>query len=256
MTIHDMGAMRLDTFTPVPTKSVLLLDTDRNILRNLTDHLQAEGFKVDAYTDANAAQSSLRRKRPDLAVFNAKLPQMGGFELLQRLRGQSDHLPVVMMNDSESTIDEEVALRIGADDYLRKPVEPRIMVERIKACLRRVGWDAETDKGKGKSAPLRIAIGPLTMDEQRHEVTWKGQIVGLTATEFSVLGVLAKNVGHVKSRDQLLDHVYGTGVYVEDRSIDSHIKRVRNKMRKVDRSFSAIETLYGIGYRLDIADIL
>lgn len=226
---------------------IALVDDDRNILTSVAITLEAEGFDVDTYNDGQSALDAFNKKLPDMAVFDIKMPRMDGMDLLQRVR-QKSSMPVIFLTSKDDEIDEVLGLRMGADDYVKKPFSQRLLVERIRALLRRQealeGSPAEvTEEAKV------IQRGELTMDPLRHSVTWKGKDVTLTVTEFLLLQALAQRPGFVKSRDQLMDVAYDDQVYVDDRTIDSHIKRLRKKMRSVDDDFSAIETLYGIGYR-------
>ncbi|MGR3344819.1 MAG: winged helix-turn-helix domain-containing protein, partial [Paracoccaceae bacterium] len=184
---------------------------------------------------------------PDMAVLDIKMPRMDGMDMLQRLR-QKSSMPVIFLTSKDDEIDEVLGLRMGADDYVKKPFSQRLLVERIRALLRRqeaikTGITPEGEENKV------IVRGELSMDPLRHAVTWKGRDISLTVTEFLLLQALAQRPGFVKSRDQLMDVAYDDQVYVDDRTIDSHIKRLRKKMRSVDDDFTAIETLYGIGYR-------
>ena len=227
---------------------IALVDDDRNILTSVAITLEAEGFEVETYNDGQAALDAFNKKMPDMAVFDIKMPRMDGMDLLQRVR-QKSKMPVIFLTSKDDEIDEVLGLRMGADDYVKKPFSQRLLVERIRALLRRqdaVAGDAAG--GEVEEAKLMIR-GELTMDPLRHSVSWKGQDVSLTVTEFLLLQALAQRPGFVKSRDQLMDVAYDDQVYVDDRTIDSHIKRLRKKMRTVDNDFSAIETLYGIGYR-------
>ena len=184
---------------------------------------------------------------PDMAVLDIKMPRMDGMDLLQRLR-QKTAMPVIFLTSKDDEIDEVLGLRMGADDYVKKPFSQRLLVERIRALLRRQDAGVATDAPVSEENKV-IERGELRMDPLRHAVSWKGRDVSLTVTEFLLLQALAQRPGFVKSRDQLMDVAYDDQVYVDDRTIDSHIKRLRKKMRTVDEDFSAIETLYGIGYR-------
>jgi two-component system response regulator ChvI len=179
----------------------------------------------------------------DVAVLDIKMPRMDGMELLTRLR-ESFELPVIFLTSKDDEVDEVVGLRMGADDYITKPFSQRLLIERIRAVLRR-GREAQPEEG-GEPAIVR---GPLVLDPERHQCTWRDQEVSLTVTEFLILKTLAMRPGHVKSRDQLMDAAYGESIYVDDRTIDSHIKRLRKKFKAVDTDFAQIETLYGVGYR-------
>jgi len=227
---------------------IALVDDDRNILTSVSMTMEAEGFEVETYNDGQTALAAFSNRMPDMAVLDIKMPRMDGMDLLQRLRQKTSNLPVIFLTSKDDEIDEVLGLRMGADDYVKKPFSQRLLVERIRALLRR----QEAIASDGTDAPEESAImerGELTMDPLRHAVTWKGNDVSLTVTEFLLLQALAQRPGFVKSRDQLMDVAYDDQVYVDDRTIDSHIKRLRKKMRSADPEFSAIETLYGIGYR-------
>jgi len=226
---------------------IALVDDDRNILTSVSMTLEAEGFEVETYNDGQSALDAFNKRMPDMAELDIKMPRMDGMDLLQRLR-QKSALPVIFLTSKDDEIDEVLGLRMGADDYVKKPFSQRLLVERIRALLRRqevvvTGEVATTEETKV------MVRGSLAMDPMRHSVTWKGGEVSLTVTEFLLLQALATRPGFVKSRDQLMDVAYDDQVYVDDRTIDSHIKRLRKKLRMVDNDFSAIETLYGIGYR-------
>lgn len=209
--------------------------------------LEAEGYDVATFNDGASALTALSDDQPDLAVLDIKMPRMDGMELLRRLRQKTD-MPVIFLTSKDDEIDEVLGLRMGADDYMRKPFSQRLLVERIRAILRRREAEGE-EAGPDEGEDVILKRGSLTMDKLRHTVKWKGDNVTLTVTEFLILEALANRPGFVKSRDQLMDVAYDDQVYVDDRTIDSHIKRVRKKFRVVDGEFSSIETLYGIGYR-------
>lgn len=227
---------------------IALVDDDRNILTSVAMTLETEGFDVETYTDGQSALDAFARSMPDLAILDIKMLRMDGMDLLQRLR-QKSLLPVIFLTSKDDEIDEILGLRMGADDYVTKPFSQRLLLERIRSLLRRK--DANEGKlvgDEGEDTKV-IVRGELSIDPLRHSVTWKGLNVTLTVTEFLLLQALAQRPGFVKTRDQLMDVAYDEQIYVDDRTIDSHIKRLRKKMRSVDNSFSAIETLYGIGYR-------
>ncbi|MBY8977242.1 response regulator transcription factor [Rhodobacteraceae bacterium NNCM2] len=227
--------------------SITLVDDDRNILTSVSMVLEAEGFDVKTYSDGATALTALTQAPPDLAVFDIKMPRMDGMELLRRLRQSSD-LPVIFLTSKDEEIDEVIGLRMGADDYIRKPFSQRLLVERIKAVLRRREAMADTTMERTENEKV-LKRGKLEMDPMRHASIWEGKPVTLTVTEFLILHALAQRPGFVKSRDNLMDAAYDDQVYVDDRTIDSHIKRIRKKFRKVDDEFNSIETLYGVGYR-------
>ena len=225
-------------------KNIALVDDDRNILTSVSMLLEAEGFQIKTYNDGASALEGLNQSPPDLGIFDIKMPRMDGMELLNRIR-KTQQFPVIFLTSKDEEIDEVLGLRMGADDFIRKPFSQRLLLERIRAVLRRA--DGGGPKAEGQAE--RIVRGELVLDPSRHQCTWKGKEVHLTVTEFLLLKSLAERPGHVKNRDQLMDAAYGETIYVDDRTIDSHIKRVRRKFREVDGEFEQIETLYGIGYR-------
>ncbi|MEM0923097.1 MAG: response regulator transcription factor [Pseudomonadota bacterium] len=227
--------------------SIALVDDDRNILTSVSMVLEAEGYDVKTYSDGASALSALKQTPPDLAVFDIKMPRMDGMELLRQLRQTSD-LPVIFLTSKDEEIDEVIGLRMGADDYIRKPFSQRLLVERIRAVLRR-REAADAPAAERTESEKMLKRGKLEMDPMRHSSTWEGSPVTLTVTEFLILHSLAQRPGFVKSRDNLMDAAYDDQVYVDDRTIDSHIKRIRKKFRQVDDEFNSIETLYGVGYR-------
>ncbi|WP_068085099.1 response regulator transcription factor [Polycladidibacter stylochi] len=226
--------------------TIALVDDDRNILTSVSIALEAEGYRVLTYNDGVSALEGLQNDPPDLAIFDIKMPRMDGMELLRRLRQTSD-LPVIFLTSKDDEIDELFGLKMGADDFIRKPFSQRLLVERTKAVLRRSqakdGTAAPTDASK------ILERGNLAMDRERHTCTWMNKPVTLTVTEFLILYALAQRPGVVKSRNALMDAAYDDQVYVDDRTIDSHIKRLRKKFKSADDDFDMIETLYGVGYR-------
>ena len=224
--------------------TIALVDDDRNILASVTMALEAEGFRVETYADGEEALRALRTRPVDLAVLDIKMPRLDGVELLARLRRQSQ-IPVIFLTSKDEEIDEALGLKMGADDYIRKPFSLRLLIERIRAVLRR----AEASSPDAAGDERRIVRGDLVLDPQRHECTWRDMPVTLTVTEFLILMSLASRPGHVRSRNQLMDAAYDDNIYVDDRTIDSHIKRIRKKFKAADPEFSGIETLYGVGYR-------
>jgi two-component system response regulator ChvI len=233
-------------------QTIALVDDDRNILTSVSIALEAEGYKVETYTDGASALDGLVARPPHLAIFDIKMPRMDGMELLRRLRQKSD-IPVIFLTSKDEEIDELFGLKMGADDFITKPFSQRLLVERVKAILRRAGT-REPQPGGTKTtvdqpAARTLERGQLLMDQERHTCTWKNEPVTLTVTEFLILHSLAQRPGVVKSRDALMDAAYDEQVYVDDRTIDSHIKRLRKKFKMVDTDFDMIETLYGVGYR-------
>lgn len=235
-------------------QTIALVDDDRNILTSVSIALEAEGYKVETYTDGASALDGLVARPPQLAIFDIKMPRMDGMELLRRLRQKSD-IPVIFLTSKDEEIDELFGLKMGADDFITKPFSQRLLVERVKAILRRASNRevAAANAAAGiKPADVQtrsLERGQLAMDQERHTCTWKNEPVTLTVTEFLILHSLAQRPGVVKSRDALMDAAYDEQVYVDDRTIDSHIKRLRKKFKMVDTDFDMIETLYGVGYR-------
>jgi two-component system response regulator ChvI len=239
--------------TPAPAgqarqQCIALVDDDRNILTTLSIGLQAEGFSTRVYNDGETALKALIENPPDLAIFDIKMPRLDGLRLLQELRKTSS-LPVIFLTSKDEEPDEALGLALGADDYIAKPFSQRLLVARIRAILRRGDLvRVETDEAASEGIPEPILRGRLQLDPARHRVEWDGKLVSLTVTEFLILEALALHPGVVKSRNQLMDAAYSDDVFVDDRTIDSHIKRLRRKFRAVDPDFTAIETLYGAGY--------
>ncbi|MGN6376299.1 MAG: response regulator transcription factor [Sphingomonas sp.] len=230
------------------TATIALVDDDRNILTSVSIALQAEGFLTRVYSDGETALKALTENPPDLAIFDIKMPRMDGLELLRRLR-EKVPTPVIFLTSKDDELDEALGLAMGADDYISKPFSQRLLIARIRAILRRTEVAQKTGAGDADNAAERLQRGALMMDPARHRVTWGGDDVTLTVTEFLILETLAQRPGIVKTRNQLMDAAYQDDIYVDDRTIDSHIKRIRRKFRQVDPEFDAIETLYGAGYR-------
>ena len=224
---------------------IALVDDDQNILTSVSIALEAEGHEVATYEDGEQALDGILAKTPDLVVSDIKMPRMDGMELLKRLR-QESATPLIFLTSKDEEIDEVLGLTLGADDYVKKPFSQRLLLERVKAVLRRAA-SAPADTAEEASQVIRR--GELTLDPMRHACTWQGDNVTLTVTEFLILQALAGRPGFVKSRDALMDAAYDDQVYVDDRTIDSHIKRIRKKFRVVDPGFDMIETLYGVGYK-------
>jgi two-component system response regulator ChvI len=231
------------------TATIALVDDDRNILTSVSIALQAEGFATRVYSDGEMALKALIDNPPDLAVFDVKMPRMDGMELLRRFREKSG-VPVIFLTSKDDELDEALGLAMGADDYIAKPFSQRLLIARIRAILRRTEMRATPPSEQpAEVEQAQIVRGRLSMDPARHRVSWDGTDVTLTVTEFMILEALAQRPGVVKSRNQLMDVAYHDDIYVDDRTIDSHIKRLRRKFRAIDGEFKAIETLYGVGYR-------
>ena len=226
---------------------IALVDDDQNILTSVSLTLEAEGFEIDCYHDGETALRGLAQRPVELAVLDIKMPRMDGMELLQKIRASSN-LPVIFLTSKDDELDEALGLGMGADDYITKPFSQRLLLARIRAVLRRASQgDLDPD------SPHIIRQGELLMDPDRHLCSWKGNEVKLTVTEFLILQALAARPGMVKNRDQLMDAAYGESIFLDDRTIDSHIKRLRRKIRSLDKGFDNIETLYGIGYKYRVS---
>ena len=228
----------------IQNTKIALVDDDCNILTSVTMSLEAEGFDVKTYNNGEDAVNGLKHLPADLIVLDIKMPRMDG---LSKIR-ETSRIPAIFLTSKDDEIDELLGLRMGADDYITKPFSQRLLIERIKTILRREEF-RQNDNDNSSANDTLIEHGDLIMDKARHIVTWKGQEVKLTVTEFLLLKALAAHTGHVKNRDQLMDYAYGETIYVDDRTIDSHIKRIRKKFGKIDPEFDRIETLYGVGYK-------
>ena len=223
---------------------VTLIDDDLNITASVAMVLESEGFNVESYSDGESGLDAVTRKGTDLVVLDIKMPRMDGMEVLKKIREFSE-VPVIFLTSKDDEIDQLLGLRMGADDYITKPFSQRLLIERIRVLLRR--QDLKKSDGSENN---HIVYGDIELDEARHLCTWKKRPVNLTVTEFLLVKSLVTRPGHVRTRDQLIDMAYGENIYVDDRTVDSHIKRIRNKFKKVDDSFDQIETLYGVGYRI------
>ncbi len=225
------------------TYAIALVDSNQDVALSLTALLKDEGYCVETYADGDVALVSLRRRPVNLVISDINLPRMGGLEFLRNLRAK-DNVPVIFLTDMADEVDEVMALHMGADDYIKKPFSQRLLLERIRAILRRQEFAS-----REKSGTEVLRRGDLALDPSRHRCTWKEKEVSLTSTEFLLTVALAQRPGHVKNRDQLMEAAYGRNFCVSDRTIDSHIKRLRKKFKEITPDFSAIETLYGVGYR-------
>ena len=226
--------------------TIALVDDDRNIISSLSMALEQEGYQVRTYTDGATALTALQATPPSLAILDIKMPRMDGHEVLRRLRQSSD-LPVIFLTSKDDEVDEALGLSMGADDYIKKPFSQRLLLQRVRAVLRRA--EARTAPAAASASKEVMVRGKLVLDEQRHSCTWDNKDVQLTVTEFLILRALAQRPGFVKSRDNLMDAAYDDQVYVDDRTIDSHIKRLRKKFKQVADDFDSIQTLYGVGYK-------
>lgn len=229
------------------TAQIALIDDDQNILTSVSMLLEEEGFEVQTFTDGLSGLEGVLQGNFSLVVLDIKMPRMDGMEVLRRLREKSN-IPVIFLTSKDDEIDELCGLRMGADDYIKKPFSPNLLIARIKTLIRRA--EPVTVSADGSTvADTIIERGALTLNKTRHQCTLNGKPVDLTLTEFLMLYSLVENPGQVKTRDRLIDSAYGANVYIDDRTVDSHIKRLRRKFKDVDPNFSGIETLYGVGYR-------
>lgn len=232
------------------THKIALIDDDQNILTSVSMALKSEGFDVKTYNDGEEGLEGITTEIPNLVVLDIKMPRMDGMEVLTKLR-ESSMLPVIFLTSKDDEIDQVIGLRMGADDYITKPFSQRLLIERIRTLLRREDMRNQAAQGKNDNGDDsdKIIRGDLTLDDARHLCSWKGEAINLTVTEYLLLKALAGRPGMVKNRDQLIDMAYGESIYVDDRTIDSHIKRIRKKFRNHDKDFDHIETLYGVGYK-------
>jgi len=232
----------------IENSKIFLVDDDRNIILSVSMALEAEGFEVESFNDGESGLKAILEQKPDLVVLDVKMPRMNGIEVLSKLR-ETSLVPVIFLTSKDDEVDQVIGLRMGADDYITKPFSQRLLIERIKVLLRRSLLLQEDQKSGSGNDKKIIEYGDLKLDDARHLCAWKGQPLNLTVTEYLLIKALAERPGHVRNRDQLIDMAYGENIYVDDRTVDSHIKRVRKKFKKVDEEFDKIETLYGVGYR-------
>lgn len=239
--------LTLSVIISIMSDRIFLVDDDRNILVSVSMMLEAEGFAVETFNDGETGLNAILEKKPDLVVLDVKMPRMDGIEVISKLREESN-VPVIFLTSKDDEVDQVIGLRMGADDYVTKPFSQRLLIERIKVLLRRRDVERQVLAGAKKESQY-IEYGDLRLDDARHLCSWKNKPVNLTVTEYLLVKALAERPGHVRNRDQLIDMAYGESVYVDDRTVDSHIKRVRKKFKKIDEDFDKIETLYGIGYK-------
>ena len=226
---------------------ICLIDDDQNILASLSLALKSEKFDVETYSDGIAGLEALKNNNFDIAILDIKMPRLDGLEVLQKLRNISD-IPVIFLTSKDDEIDQLLGLKMGADDYITKPFSQKLLIERVKVILKRTAFPSEENQVNNDSL---IERGNLLLNMDRHECHWKGERIKLTVTEFLLLESLVNRPGYVKNRDQLMSAAYSDDLYVDDRTIDSHIKRIRRKFKVIDKNFDSIETLYGVGYRFN-----
>ena len=226
---------------------ICLIDDDQNILASLSLALKSEKFDVETYSDGISGLEALKNNNFDIAILDIKMPRLDGLEVLQKLRNMSD-IPVIFLTSKDDEIDQLLGLKMGADDYITKPFSQKLLIERVKVILKRTAFSSEENQVNNDSL---IERGNLLLNMDRHECHWKGERIKLTVTEFLLLESLVNRPGYVKNRDQLMSAAYSDDLYVDDRTIDSHIKRIRRKFKAIDKDFNSIETLYGVGYRFN-----
>tara|TARA_B100001750_G_scaffold241347_1_gene252607 strand:- start:316 stop:1008 length:693 start_codon:yes stop_codon:yes gene_type:complete len=226
---------------------ICLIDDDQNILASLSLALKSEKFEVETYSDGIAGLEALKDNNFDIAILDIKMPRLDGLEVLQKLRNSSD-IPVIFLTSKDDEIDQLLGLKMGADDYITKPFSQKLLIERVKVILKRTSSSSKENQVNSDSL---IERGNLLLNMDRHECHWKEERIKLTVTEFLLLESLVNRPGYVKNRDQLMSAAYSDDLYVDDRTIDSHIKRIRRKFKAIDKDFNSIETLYGVGYRFN-----
>ena len=229
------------------SERVVLIDDDNHILTSVSVSLRSEGWDVETYPDGEKGLIALQRNPPDIAILDIKMPRLDGLEVLQKLRNSSD-IPVIFLTSKDDEIDQLLGLKMGADDYITKPFSQKLLIERVKVILKRTSFTENEIISIDDSI---IERGDLLLNMDRHECHWKNERIKLTVTEFLLLESLVNRPGYVKNRDQLMSAAYSDDLYVDDRTIDSHIKRIRRKFKAIDNDFNSIETLYGVGYRFN-----
>jgi len=223
---------------------IALVDDEENIRETVSFALRKSGYVVDTYADGLEAWETLRQSLPDVVILDILMPRLDGLELCRRLRGLSERLPILFLTSKDEEFDRVLGLELGADDYLCKPFSVRELVARVKVVFRRLALSPEPTVDE-----KLLEVGELSLDLNRYEARWRNAPLALTITEFLLLQALARHPGHVKTRAQLMNDAYPHDAYVSERTIDSHIKRLRRKFTDVDGEFAAIETVYGLGYR-------
>jgi len=231
--------------TSVTSGLVAVVDDEPHLRETVAFALGREGYRVQTYADGARAWEAFSRELPDLVILDILMPHMDGLELCRRIRGLSERLPILFLSSRDEEFDRVLGLEIGADDYLGKPFSMRELSARVKVLFRRLAH-FESDRPQHTEI---VEAGRLTLDLRSYEAYWDARLVDLTVTEFLLLAALARSPGHVKSRRQLMEQSYSHDAYVSDRTIDSHIKRIRRKFSGLDGGFDAIETIYGVGYR-------
>jgi two-component system response regulator ChvI len=225
---------------------VAVVDDEQSIRETVGFALEREGYRVEAFADGAAAWDVFEQRLPDLVVLDILMPRVDGLTLCRRLRARSDTLPIIFLTSRDEELDRVLGLELGADDYLCKPFSIRELIARVRVLFRRAALGREP---RSQAAANTLRRGSLTLDFDRHLARWKDAVVALTVTEFLIVAALARRPGHVRSRKQLLEEGYPHDAYVSERTVDSHIKRLRAKFAELDPAFVAIDTVHGLGYR-------
>ena len=232
---------------------IALVDDEQSILTSVSLSLESEGFAVDTFLNGLEALKAFESKKYDLGLFDIKMPKMDGNELLAKVRSSKidslKEMPIIFLTSKDHEQDEIIGLRMGAADYIKKPFSQKLLTERIRTVLRIYSNRASNNENNNINKDTNLIRGDLVLDENKQLCFWKGIEIELTVAEFNLIKSLVKYLGVVKDRNQLMDAMYGDSIYVDDRTIDSHIKRMRRKFKQSDKEFDKIETLYGIGYR-------
>jgi DNA-binding response OmpR family regulator len=228
------------------SERIAVVEDEQNIRDNVAFALKREGYRVDTYGDGLTAWESFQKELPELLILDIIMPRMDGLELCRKVRAVSENVPIVFLTSRDEEFDRVLGLELGADDYLCKPFSMRELLARVKVLFRRVTLGREATSGPEEEL---LRVGNLELDLRRYTARWGQATVGLTVTEFMILHALARRPGHVKTREQLMNEGYPHDTFVSDRTIDSHIKRIRKKFIAMDESFDGVETVYGLGYR-------
>lgn len=226
--------------------TIAIVEDEANIRETVAFALQREGYSIESFADGMAAWEALQSKLPDLAILDILMPRMDGLELCRKLRGLSESMPIIFLTSRDEEFDRVLGLELGADDYLCKPFSMRELIARVKVLFRRLALTRDPARS---SAERVLQVGGLSLDLEMYQARWGETALPLTVTEFMILHALVRHPGHVKTREQLMREGYPHDAYVGDRTIDSHVKRLRKKFSVVDPDFACIETVHGLGYR-------
>ncbi|MCK5377255.1 MAG: response regulator [Acidobacteria bacterium] len=228
------------------SERIAIVEDEQNIRENLAFALDREGYRVETYGDGLDAWQAFQNELPDLLILDIIMPRMDGLELCRKVRTLSENVPIIFLTSRDEEFDRVLGLELGADDYLCKPFSMRELLARVKVLFRRIALGREAASASDEEL---LQVGDLELDLRRYTARWRETTVGLTVTEFMILHALARRPGHVKTREQLMNEGYPHDTFVSDRTIDSHIKRVRKKFLAIDGAFDGVETVYGLGYR-------